>query len=169
MPEVTCPRCSMVLADDVLRCRYCGNTLSSDFWEAVRTSPSTGPQSSQRTQASAKSTRAAETLEPSRGANRKPSERLETATRPAADKKPASKRVVQNEGFTPPTVGWAVKAPVVALILVAVYWLWPSDSEGELQATDCRTQCFQQEKQMLAPPKHFMSGCMQSCMRPGEP
>ena len=136
----------MLLATDVARCRYCGNTLPDDFWNSA-----------------ASSSPADQTPLASGGSlahKRQPElPRQKTAAI-------STSKATASQGFSPPTIGWPVKILLVVLLAIAAIVFWPNTEAGEKQATDCRSQCFAKEKKLPNPPKHFMSGCMQGCMRP---
>ena len=145
MQPAHCPKCSMLLAHGVLRCRYCGNTLTEAFWTEAGERAETPQIKAQETPP------------------KKPKVTLPESLKPQM-KKPRETPV--QSGFQPPTVGWPAKAIGLLILLALILFIFSGETEEEEVATDCRTQCFAKEKQLANPPKHYMSGCMQTCMRP---
>ena len=155
MANAHCPSCDMLLAPDVKRCRYCGYHLPPEFWDAVRAGVAIGIEAQPTEEPQKPELPKQELVEPKIDAS------ISMASKRAAT---TAGRV--ESGFTPPSIGWPMKASILLVVVAAIFLLWPTASEGEKQATDCRSQCIEKEKQLSQPPRHFMSGCMQTCMRP---
>jgi len=150
MQQAHCPNCSMLLAPSVARCRYCGTSLDQKFWDRIAEhSASTATPTTKNI---------APKPSPPGGATK--------ALDPQPKKRSKAHEKPSEGGFKPPSVGWPAKALAIGIIAAFLGLVLMSESEGEQIATDCRSQCIAKEKQQTNPPKHFMSGCMQTCMRP---
>ena len=155
MANAHCPSCDMLLAPDVQRCRYCGCHLPTEFWDAARAGVAI--------KIEAQPTENSKKQEPPK---QEPVELTIDASISMTSKLAATTGGQVESGFTPPSIGWPMKVSILLVVVAAIFLLWPTASEGEKQATDCRSQCIEKEKQLSQPPRHFMSGCMQTCMRP---
>ena len=145
MPQAHCPKCQMLLAPGVSRCRYCGNSLDKDFWERAKEVPNRNASP------------------PAPAVQKKP----QPAPKPAkASISTPKKAEPQPSGYVPPSIGWPAKAVGLAIIAILAFFIMTYESDEEAVATDCRSKCFAEEKALPNPPKHFVSGCMQKCLRP---